>query len=55
MFVFIRVLREAGLEGTVSVAWVISPGDTGVFVTTSDSILFESGQAIANITIQVCW
>ena len=37
----------------MSVAWELSPGDTSVFVTASDSILFESGQTVADITIQV--
>ena len=48
------MLRSGGVQGTVSVMWTILPEDSSVFVTTSDTVIFTSGQTDTTITVQVC-
>ena len=48
-----RLLRSAGLRGQVTVTWEISPGDTTVFGTISDTVVFTDGQAEATAVVQV--
>ena len=48
----VDVFRSAGTVGTVTLTWAISPPDTSIFVTTTDSVVFTDGQTRASITVQ---
>uniref|UniRef100_A0A1X7VF86 Staphylococcus aureus surface protein A n=3 Tax=Amphimedon queenslandica TaxID=400682 RepID=A0A1X7VF86_AMPQE len=47
----ISVLRTAGLFGSVSVQWQITPSDSTAFVLTSGSVFFGDGANVANFTL----
>ena len=49
----VGVVRSAGTVGTVTMTWAISPPDTSVFVTTTDTVVFTEGRDSATITVQV--
>lgn len=48
----VDVFRSAGTVGTVTLTWAISPPDSSIFVTTTDSVVFTDGQTRASITVQ---
>lgn len=48
----VDVFRSAGTVGTVTLTWAISPPDTSIFVTTTDSVVFTDGQTRASIMVQ---
>lgn len=48
-----RILRYAGLFGSVSVQWQITPVDTSAFSLTTGSVFFAENVNVVNLTIQV--
>ena len=49
----VTVYRTAGLFGTVTVQWQITPTDTSAFTLTTGTALFNNGDSAVNITITV--
>ena len=49
----ISVLRTAGLFGSVTVQWQITPTDSAAFVLTTGSVFFGDGASVANFTLTV--
>ena len=49
---FVDAFRSAGTVGTVTLTWALSPPDTSVFVTASDTVVFTDGQTRASIRVQ---
>ena len=48
----VDVFRSAGTVGTVTATWALSPPDSSVFVTTTDTVVFTDGQTRATIAVQ---
>ena len=48
----VNVFRSAGTMGRVTATWAISPPDSSVFITTSDTIVFSEGETTASIRVQ---
>ena len=48
----VDVFRSAGTVGTVTATWTLTPPDSSVFVTTSDTVVFTDGQTRATIAVQ---
>lgn len=51
--VTMRILRSAGLFGSVSVQWQITPADSTAFLLTTGSVLFNDGTNEVNLTLMV--
>ena len=49
----ISVLRSAGLFGSVTVQWQITPSDSTAFTLTTGSVFFGDGANVANFTLSV--
>ena len=48
----VDVFRDLGTVGTVTATWAISPPDSSIFVTTTDTVVFTEGQTRATIAVQ---
>ena len=51
--VTVPVLRSAGMQGTVTVTWSVTPPQVDVFTTVTDTLVLFTGQTEGVITIQV--
>lgn len=52
-YYFLRVIRNGGTLGEVSVVWQLTPIDTNTFQVVTDTVTLTNGQQTANITVSV--